>query len=96
MSSVLSTCLVGKCLVGTCLGRGRRDRQMSMLTVVDVLVGSAEITELLGLSRARTFQITSSPDSPAPVQELKMGKVWRLTDVRACARRTGRTLHERH
>ncbi len=69
---------------------------MSMLMVVDVLVGSAEITELLGLSRARTFQITSSPDFPAPVQELKMGKVWRLTDVQAWARRTGRTLHERH
>jgi len=25
-----------------------------------------------------------------------MGKVWRLTDVQAWARRTGRTLHEPH
>jgi prophage regulatory protein len=65
-----------------------------MLVVVDVLVGSAEITELLGVSRPRTFQITSGAGFPAPVQELKMGKIWRLSDVQAWAKRTGRQLND--
>jgi prophage regulatory protein len=65
-----------------------------MMGAVDVLVGSAEITELLGVSRPRTFQITSGSGFPAPVQELKMGKIWRLSDVQAWAERTGRQLHE--
>jgi prophage regulatory protein len=62
---------------------------------VDVqLVGAAEIAELLGgLSRQRVSQLTAADDFPEPVQRLRMGNVWRYSDVVAYAERTGRAVH---
>jgi len=47
------------------------------------LMGSAEIAELLAVSRQRVQQLIAKPDFPAPVADLAMGKVWRVEDVRA-------------
>ena len=56
------------------------------------LVGPAELTRLLGVSRTRLVQLSSRPDFPEPVAELVMGKVWALSDVQAWAGRNGRQL----
>ncbi|WP_431936363.1 hypothetical protein [Micromonospora sp. RP3T] len=45
-------------------------------------VGIAEIRDMLGgVSRARASVIASRRDFPAPYQVLKMGQIWRKTDV---------------
>ncbi|QAY71795.1 DNA-binding protein [Xylanimonas protaetiae] len=55
-------------------------------------MGSAEVTALLGVSKQRTYQLTGRPDFPAPVAELKMGKVWRTADVMQWAIEAGRAV----
>jgi hypothetical protein len=58
------------------------------------LVGAAEIAEMLGgLSRQRVSQLTAEEGFPAPVARLRMGSVWRYTDVATWARQSGRTVH---
>jgi hypothetical protein len=58
------------------------------------IVGAAEIAELLGgLSRQRVSQLTAAEDFPQPLQRLRMGNVWRYSDVVAWAERTGRAVH---
>ena len=58
------------------------------------VVGAAEIGEMLGgLSRQRVSQLTAAQDFPAPLARLRMGSVWRYADVRAWAKRSGRTVH---
>jgi predicted DNA-binding transcriptional regulator AlpA len=58
------------------------------------LVGAAEIAQMLGgLSRQRVSQLTSAADFPEPLERLRMGSVWRYTDVLAWAKRNGRTVH---
>ena len=48
------------------------------------LVGAHEIRVILGgLSRQRLFQLTSRADFPAPVADLRQGKVWSADDVDA-------------
>ena len=54
------------------------------------LVGSAEIEDMLGVSRQRVQQLIAQPDFPKPVARLKMGKVWRRSDVEKWARAHGR------
>lgn len=54
------------------------------------LMGSAEIAELLGVSRQRVQQLIAKPDFPAPVADLAMGKVWRAEDVHAWGVKTNR------
>ena len=49
---------------------------------VPELMGIAEIADLIGRTRQRAWQITTTPGFPEPVQTLTMGKVWRATDVR--------------
>jgi hypothetical protein len=45
-------------------------------------VGIAEIRDMLGgVSRARASVIASRRDFPAPYQVLRMGQIWRRTDV---------------
>ena len=57
------------------------------------LVGAAELAEVLGgLSRQRISQLTARADFPAPVVELRMGKVWDLADVAKWAEERGRTM----
>ena len=73
--------------------RVRRAIHVSMLTVMDQLVGSQELTRLMGVSRARVYQIASADDFPAPVAVLAMGSIWGLADITAWAERKGRTLN---
>ena len=48
------------------------------------LVGAHEIrVRLGGVSRQRTYQITSRSDFPAPIADLMQGKVWLADDVEA-------------
>jgi prophage regulatory protein len=45
-------------------------------------VGIAEIRDMLGgVSRARASVIASRRDFPPPYQVLRMGQIWRRTDV---------------
>ena len=61
-----------------------------MVVVVPHYVGSAEIAEMLGVSRQRVQQLISRRDFPKPLARLKMGKVWRRGDVERWARAHGR------
>jgi prophage regulatory protein len=48
------------------------------------LVGAHEIRMLLGgISRQRTYQITSKSGFPKPLAELEQGKVWATDEVNA-------------
>jgi predicted DNA-binding transcriptional regulator AlpA len=64
-----------------------------MLTTVESLVGSYELTQLLGVKRARVFQISNTDDFPRPAAVLAMGSIWRLDDIKEWAQRKGRTLN---
>jgi predicted DNA-binding transcriptional regulator AlpA len=57
---------------------------------MDNLAGSAEIAQLLSVSRQRVQQLISRDDFPPPVATLAMGKVWRRADVVAWAKADGR------
>jgi predicted DNA-binding transcriptional regulator AlpA len=47
-------------------------------------MGAHEIrTRLGGISRQRVYQLTSRPDFPKPVADLRQGKVWLTGDVEA-------------
>ncbi len=70
-----------------------RGIHVSMLSTVDTLVGSQELTRLLGVGRARVYQISSTDDFPKPAAVLAMGSIWRLEDIKEWAARKGRTLH---
>ncbi len=65
---------------------------MSTLTTVETLVGSYELTLLLGVKRARVYQISNTDDFPKPAAVLAMGSIWRLDDIEEWARRKGRTI----
>ena len=65
-----------------------------MVAVVHHLVGSAEIGQLLGVSRQRVQQLVSRHDFPSPVVTLAMGKVWNRDDVLAWAVASGRLPRE--
>jgi predicted DNA-binding transcriptional regulator AlpA len=51
------------------------------------LMGSAEVAALLGVSRQRVLQLASRPDFPRPVAVLRMGQVWRGSDIRRWGKR---------
>lgn len=45
-------------------------------------MGTAEIAAALGVSRVRVHQIVTTDETfPAPLGEIKAGKVWRAVDV---------------
>ena len=50
--------------------------------VAQELMGTAEIAELMGVSRQRVHQITQRPDFPEPVARLVAGHIWDAADVR--------------
>jgi prophage regulatory protein len=64
-----------------------------MLAIVETLVGSYELTQLLGVKRARVYQISNADDFPQPAAVLAMGSIWRLDDIKEWAQRKGRTLN---
>ena len=57
------------------------------------VVAQAEVTQMLGVSRKRVSQLTSSDDFPAPLGALTVGRVWSYDEVKEWAERTGRTVH---
>ena len=57
------------------------------------VVAQAEVTQMLGVSRKRVSQLTSSDDFPAPLGTLTVGRVWSYDEVKEWAERTGRTVH---
>ncbi len=59
---------------------------------VDVLVGSHEIAERLGLGSAEAVYSwrRRHADFPAPIARLRIGYVWNWPDVEKWARKTGR------
>lgn len=54
------------------------------------LVGTAEIAELLDVSRQRVHQLVTRPDFPKPIAKLAAGMIWERLDVQRWARETGR------
>ncbi len=56
------------------------------------LAGAAEIAERLGLTHATSVHSWRRryADFPQPVADLKMGLVWRWSEVEVWARKTGR------
>jgi predicted DNA-binding transcriptional regulator AlpA len=59
----------------------------------DTVVAAAEIALMLGLSRQRVTQLTAKADFPKELTTLTVGKIWRYSDIRAWADRTGRAVH---
>jgi len=60
---------------------------------VSPVVGAAEVTELLGLSRSRFYELQKSDVFPDPLTELRAGPVWRREDIlefKGRERRAGR------
>jgi predicted DNA-binding transcriptional regulator AlpA len=55
------------------------------------LVGAAEASELLGVSRQRLHVLAQRDDFPKPVAVLAMGNVWEREAVEQWATATGRT-----
>ncbi len=49
------------------------------------LMGTSEVAALLGISRQRVLVIARQPGFPKPLAVLKMGNIWRGTDVRTWA-----------
>lgn len=49
------------------------------------LMGTSEVAALLGVSRQRVLVIARQTGFPKPLAVLKMGNVWRGTDVREWA-----------
>jgi prophage regulatory protein len=54
------------------------------------LVGVAEITQMLGVSRQYVDRLTRGSGFPVPEAELASGRVWKREDVESWARATGR------
>ena len=55
------------------------------------LMGTSEVAALLGISRQRVLVISRQPDFPKPLAVLKMGNVWRGSDIRDWASQRGST-----
>ena len=65
-----------------------------MFGVVEPLVvAAAEIVAMLGVGRARVFQLVTAPGFPQPVATLSVGKVGLYADVKKWAEANGRAVH---
>lgn len=58
----------------------------------DRLIASAELMQLLGVNRARAYQLSQRADFPAPYDPALSVRVWALADVQRWADERGRTL----
>lgn len=56
------------------------------------LVGTAEIGEMLGVTRQRVHQLTQRGDFPAPVAHLAMGKIWERSAIEQWLESSGRVI----
>lgn len=66
-----------------------------MLTTVHHLVGAAEIARIFDVGRQRADAMTRHSTFPAPVADLKAGRIWRTEDIYQWAAMRGRTIHWR-
>jgi hypothetical protein len=57
------------------------------------MLGAAELSALLGVSRQRVTQLTGKEWFPAPMTRLAMGAVWELVDIERMGSGTGRALN---
>lgn len=57
------------------------------------VLGWTELTETLRLSKTRLRQLEDAGALPAPIAELRMGRVWSTDDVRRWCTEQGRTMH---
>jgi predicted DNA-binding transcriptional regulator AlpA len=57
------------------------------------LAMSAELMQMLGVSKSRVVALRKDPDWPEPVDTLKVGEVFAIADIQAWAAKRGRTLH---
>lgn len=51
------------------------------------VVGTHEIAELLGVTRSRVNQMARERGFPKPLGVLRMGKVWRRSDIEGWIRK---------
>jgi predicted DNA-binding transcriptional regulator AlpA len=58
--------------------------------MTDDLVGTAEITKLLGVSKQRVDQLARTEGFPKPQAVLAAGRIWRRKDIESWARKAGR------
>lgn len=58
------------------------------------LVGTAEIAEMLGVSRQRVHELSKARDFPEPVALLGAGNIWQRDDIVEWARATGRVIKD--
>lgn len=58
------------------------------------IVGSAEIADMLGVSRQRADAITRKPSFPRPLGVISAGRVWLEEDVVAWAEAHGREVRD--
>lgn len=64
-----------------------------MLGLVEALVGSQEVSRLLGLHRARVHQLIKAGEFPEPVATLAMGSIWTLKSIQEWAATVNRPIH---
>jgi predicted DNA-binding transcriptional regulator AlpA len=57
------------------------------------VLGWTELTEVLNLSKTRLRQLESSGALPAPIAELRMGRVWSTQEIREWCAEQGRVMH---
>jgi prophage regulatory protein len=75
---------------GTLSLDNRKRRRLTSVRQVEDLVGVTEIGEMLGVSRQRADQLSRTEGFPEPIGTIAAGRIWRLVDVEAWARETGR------
>lgn len=46
-----------------------------------VLMGVSEIADMLGVSRQQVHKLAQRPDFPPPLAVLRVGKIWRASDI---------------
>jgi predicted DNA-binding transcriptional regulator AlpA len=69
---------------------GRQVTTWLRCAIMDELMGTAEIAEMLGVSRQRVHQLTRRPGFPEPVAVLSAGSIWERSKIEAWAERSGR------
>jgi predicted DNA-binding transcriptional regulator AlpA len=80
------------CLVGACI-QVHYDECVPRSAIASNLIGAAEITQILGLSRQRVSQLMGVEGFPEPFRELVMGKIYLRDEVEAWAKRHGYPIH---
>lgn len=53
-------------------------------------MGTAEVADMLGVSRQRVHQLAARPSFPKPVAVLAAGTIWRRVDIERWIRDTER------